>query len=32
MPNATVSAGFKILKSEYGPIFQCESCDVQADP
>jgi len=30
MPAATVSDGFKVVKSEYGPIFQCEACSVQA--
>jgi hypothetical protein len=32
MPTAAVSAGFRIVKTEYGPIFQCEACVVQAAP
>jgi hypothetical protein len=31
MPTAAVSDGFKVINGEYGPIFHCEACAVQAE-
>jgi hypothetical protein len=32
MPTATVSDGFRVLKSEYGPTFQCNTCAARVEP
>jgi hypothetical protein len=28
----TVPDGFKVVETEYGPDFHCESCNVAVDP
>jgi hypothetical protein len=32
MPTATVSDGFRVLRSEYGPTFQCNTCAARVEP
>jgi hypothetical protein len=32
MPTATVSDDFRVVKSEYGPTFQCNSCAAPIEP
>jgi hypothetical protein len=28
----SVSDGFKVVQTQYGPDFQCETCNVSVDP
>ena len=32
MPTDTVSDGFSVLKSEYGPVFECNTCAARIEP